>query len=606
MTLNDRDETIRQLLDVARKNELSALQEMLRVIAQHAHAIGAVIWEVVQARNVAEQDRRLMVLGSWFENPDDGVWYYLTLEKSLTGQTIARKQPYFSETVGTESLTPQKAKKTLQSMGFKTSLLVPVDLTQFNTKACINFYWKSEIALDKAAQKEIASICSLLPDLYAALVDRVGLKLLQSLNRTLRQKKYSAKYSAKDAVGVQPQDAVQHALQEVVTLISNVFNCREVCIFLLNERGQDRTSVVLKAKYWEWEDPPLKIEYEEGVGLTGYTLKTKERVRIHDLVFFDEDYPYISGNYPGIQWDGSEVLQKSARVLLKLPPEADLPPISFMAVPIFGGGQLLGVIRCCAARNAPYFFDNRQVDVLKLAADSLGVWRQDWLDRAQTDVENEDWREVMQKLAYLNGFVHSELTQRSPNESKILKAAMQATADLIADTPALDVRLRKDNHLYVAETSGDLWDKGSWTEKEQRKSRIFSLAEGARKSAAALVYKTKKLHVVESPADEDYDATFPEVKKAILAPLVCGKDIYGTLGVRRVTDVPFAEHEKVVVELLANQLGLYHFLADEISELNKTKETLQSTVDSQTRMYEVFGHQVRSPIVQQNHSRRRR
>ncbi|HYP14280.1 MAG TPA: sensor histidine kinase, partial [Bryobacteraceae bacterium] len=57
------------------------------------------------------------------------------------------------------------------------------------------------------------------------------------------------------------------------------------------------------------------------------------------------------------------------------------------------------------------------------------------------------------------------------------------------------------------------------------------------------------------------------------------------------------QHERVVLELIANQLGLYHFLADEITELSKTKQQLQSTVEAQRRMYEDFQHQVRSPIV---------
>ena len=160
---------------------------MLRVISQ---AAGAVMWEVAPGSDPDAKKGRQFVLGSWFEDPNVRIWYYLTLEDSLTGETIRAGIPRFSPVVADEPSTPERAKQAMLSGGFTT----------------------------------------LVPDLYAALVDRSGLNLLQNLNQTLRKKAYSPKR----AVMAERQKAVQDALNEVVRLISGVFNCRETCIFLEN------------------------------------------------------------------------------------------------------------------------------------------------------------------------------------------------------------------------------------------------------------------------------------------------------------------------------------------------------------------------------------
>ena len=594
MQLKDRDETIRLLLEASRQNRLSGLQDMLRVISQAAGVSGAVMWEVAPGSDPDAKKGRLFVLGSWFEDPNVRVWYYLTLENSLTGETIRAGVPRFTPLVADEPSTPARAKQAMLSGGFTTSFTVPLELHQFKAKAAINLHWKGEISLGEDEQREIASICALVPDLYAALVDRSGFNLLQNLNQTLRKKAYSPKR----AVTAERQKAVQDALNEVVRLISGVFNCRETCIFLEN-RFKTAGVFELYAQDWNWPSELLKTAYAPGKDLTGYVLESKRPVRILDLALYHQDYQVISDMYPGIEWLDTNDLKSAARTVLGYGPEDDLPPISFMAVPIISDGQILGAIRCCSARTAPYFFDDRQVAVLSLAADSVAAWWENWLDRWQTEKENEDWKKVIRRMGLLNGLVHEELTQRQPSESRIFKAAMEIASNLISDAPACDIRLKRGDRLYIEETFGDLWEKGSRGEIANRKNREFSLADGARPSAAAQVYRTRRPYVVESPAtDPYYDPTFPEVKKLMLAPLVCGKENYGTLGVRRTTDVPFAEHEKFLVELLANQLGLYHFLAEEIKKLNLAERSLNATVIAQRRMYEDFQHQVRSPIVQ--------
>jgi len=592
--LQDRDETIRLLLEASRQDRLSGLQDMLRVIAQSAGAFGAVMWEVAPGSDPVAKKGRLFVLGSWFEDSDVKVWYYLTLGESLTGETIRGGVPRFSPVIQDERLDPNRAKKAMQDFGITTSFNVPLELHQFKAKAAINLYWKSSISLSPDQEKEIASHCSLVPDLYAALVDHVGLDLLHNLNRTLRQKAYSAK----SASTTERQQAVQRALNEVVLLISRVFNCRETCIFLEN-RLVKADVFELYASDWNWPGAPIKTQYTRGKDLTGYVLESKRAVRILDLALYQEDYQAISESYPGIEWQDRNDLKSAARVILDYQPDDDVPPISFMAVPIISDGRILGAIRCCSARTAPNFFDDRQVAALGLAAESVAAWWENWLDRWQTDRENEDWANVIEKMGQLNGLVRSELTQRQPSESKIFKATMEVLSNLISDTPACDIRLKRADRLYIAETFGALWEKGGRMEVANRKNREFPLAPDARPSAAAHVFRTKKPYVIESPGNDlYYDPTFPEVRKVMLSPLVSGKEVYGTLGIQRTTDVPFAEHEKVLVSLLANQLGLYHFLAEEIKKLNRIERELHSTVISQRRMYEDFQHQIRSPITQ--------
>ncbi|HYP12350.1 MAG TPA: GAF domain-containing protein, partial [Bryobacteraceae bacterium] len=526
---------VRKLQAASRSNRLDALQDILREIATAAGAFGCAMWEIAPGADLQAWQGRLFLVGAWFEKKDVHPHYLLRIENSFTGAAIREEAPKFTVRLEDEPLSPDSAKHPLVSHGVESALSVPIELYHSKTKASVNLYWSETIHLEERQKQELSLLCSLVPDLYGALVDRVGLNLIKCADQILSRKEYSAKTSSK-----QRDRAVQLGLEEFVKAVSEVFDSVETSIFL-ESRG-DQNQFALRATDWRWTKPVHKKVYGKGEGITGYVLATEEPVRILDLGRYNEEREAIRKQYDGLEWKDPLDIRRTARETLGLKEGDELPPLSHMSVPVMNEGRLLGAIRCSCRRKPPYFFDDRQVQVLELAAATLGSWWENWMERWETEREAEDWRDVMEKIASLNGYVHAQLNQHIPDERAIFRETMKFLANLIPETVANDVRLidRQQKRLEIVETDGSLWDKGNYEDQRQRRQKVFPLDGN---SAAAHVVATRKAYVVEDTTQAHrYDATFDEVRTVALAPLVCGKEVYGTLGVRRGVDRKFSQH----------------------------------------------------------------
>src|SRR6185436_13116901 len=74
---------------------------------------------------------------------------------------------------------------------------------------------------------------------------------------------------------------------------------------------------------------------------------------------------------------------------------------------------------------------------------------------------------------------------------------------------------------------------------------------------------------------------------------------------RSTSNADFPPHAKAIAELLGQQLGVYHYLATTIRDLNKTKtelsqnlKTLKELQNRQILIFEDLKHQLYSPINQ--------
>src|SRR5205085_2780477 len=265
------------------------------------------------------------------------------------------------------------------------------------------------------------------------------------------------------------------------------------------------------------------------------------------------------------------------------------------------------VIRCCTAKGGPYYFDDRDVELLLLVAAQVGRYASNWLGRHEMRQENESWRALVRSVSRLNQFVQTELRREAPDELRIFDEALRLTSTAIPGAEIMDVRLldARTNELYFAKTRGTAWDQGNIAEIEDRKRRRFSL-KGQRESAGAHVFKTAKLYVVrDADTDPYYSRTFPFIKRMIIAPISLEREKFGVLDIRATRDSDFPKHAEAIAELLGQQLGLYHYLTNTIGKLRKAEIDLKNNVAEITRMqkaqaqtFEDLEHQFRSPIIQ--------
>jgi signal transduction histidine kinase len=90
---------------------------------------------------------------------------------------------------------------------------------------------------------------------------------------------------------------------------------------------------------------------------------------------------------------------------------------------------------------------------------------------------------------------------------------------------------------------------------------------------------------------------FPDARARIVAPISSGEKMFGVLDVRAFEPGGLPRYAEIFTDLLARQLGLYHFLAMEIQELNRTQKELKNSFAIQQRVYEDFQHQMKTPVM---------
>ncbi len=193
-------------------------------------------------------------------------------------------------------------------------------------------------------------MASLLPALFHAIRSRASQRLIQSVSHELND----AEPQSPDEV-LSPEE-MKGLLGEICFRVAETFQCIETSIFLKPNAGESK-SFVLQATTWpEWSEFKKDVyEASKSEGLTGWVLEHRERVNIFSLGDFKRDEEIIKQTYPGIVWRDSLDIKASARSILKLEPDEGLQPLSFMAAPILRGHRVLGVIRCCAVKKAPYY-----------------------------------------------------------------------------------------------------------------------------------------------------------------------------------------------------------------------------------------------------------
>ena len=449
-----------------------------------------------------------------------------------------------------------------QRTNTKKFCTVPVDFGK--SWGAVNVYRRADVDISENEYELVQQLAGFVPRLYRTIRGQASFRLMRSVNETLREAEIDR--------------TQQEAMKAVCDLVSETFRSLECSVFLENPGEQAGIFRCFGTTEQLFAD---KKEYSPSEsGLTPWVIANGRGVQIFDLRHFHHDLKKIQQEYPGITWtDRQGVVERTDR-------DTDTKdvPVSFMATPITIGRLVRGVIRCCWAVKPPYYFAERELQLLELVASRISQYWNHQLDLEESQSKARLWESLAESVRQLNMYVHGELSKDEPDKLAICRKALKPIQAVIPRASGGRIRLvdKSTNELRdVAEGGGE---------------RTFPL-KGPPTSVGARVYRHRKLELVLPENEAGYVSEFGKSGCAVVSPIWSGKTPMGVLDIRSMPGVVFGIEAKSLVELWGRQLGLYAHLAGSIAGLHQAQTNLKQSISQQSQAYVYLEHQLKGPLI---------
>lgn len=577
--------------ETLRQEEFEGLSLMLRRMVEYLDAEGAILWEVAPASKVVEEKAEggyLFTVAHWFYEEQMYAIHNLPVKRSATGRAVSLGKPVIVEDVRND---PWVNLDTTFLERFKVEAFFSFPL-QFHdgSQGAINFYFDEP--LDRFYEpilEDARGIADLVPGLYQVIQDKVSFNLIRDVNDLF----YEAGVVGKDRRISEKE--LSTVIKKVCMQVSKAFEAAETTIILEDEYNE-RDGFEIRGTTWprqikQSDKDIYKGKKEEGI--SGWCLEFRKPVRIFDLGHFDRDRPQIEKEYPGLTWDDPLDIVGQGKRIFGVTSEEALPPLSYMCAPIMMGDKTAGAIRCSIATKAPYYFAERELELLKLVAGRIGqAWRS-WINRRTVEWENERWQDVVRHVQQLNTLVRDQLLEGSIIEEQLCKEVFETASVVLPDASIMDVRLYDEVHDCLVFKYFRGWEyrvDGSKRPDDEIKmlKRRTSCASGKPDSIASYAYQIGEIQVVHDVSNREqaphYNEIFPEVRQLVSTPIQAGHNSFGVLTVRTTKEGRLPKHVATIFALIGQQLGLYFQLNQLLKE--------------QTITYDNLAHQLKSPANQ--------
>jgi signal transduction histidine kinase len=582
-----------------RQGELSGLSAMLRCISEAVKAYGCILWEVAPGSKLEDADPtgNLYVLAEWFQDGNVFAKHDMPLRESVNGAVVINQQAenILDIRADPRAYSNPASRHTIDTMRLRTMCSAPVQFSDSKmAKGTVSLYRNTPVPFSDEEFGRVQEMAVLIPALYQAIRDRSSQELIHQINEILHNADLRA------GSKLLSKDHINRVWNVVCAEVAKTFQCIETSLFM-----EDRSEAVgeyrLAGTTWNLWSGVKKDNYrpypEEGV--TGWVLAKNTAVRIFSLADFDRDKEIIQTEYEGLIWNDSLDIKTSARKILKLDKKAPLPPLSFMAAPILRGGRVLGVIRCCTAKGVPYYFADRELNLLKMVAVQISRFWSNWLTRREIDVERQAWPHLIDWVSRQNHIVQQELKTSAPSAQRIFEKTLSVMADVVAGADILDVRLydpeRQD--LYFEAMHGAAWRRGTPDQIKARQERRFPI-DGSDNLGVKVYRSGKALAIFKAERKHYTSKTFPQTKRIIVAPIRVQDKVIGVLDLRGTGGKEFPPHAIKMAEMLGQQLGLYYYLTIAISSLREAEQAHQNAKEQRLRANEDLAHQLKNPLIQ--------
>ena len=371
------------------------------------------------------------MLGDWIENGDRFQSHVLPLNTAI-GEAIKRRTTVSRAEIPRSAIHEDFFRK-YRIRSF-VSVPIPFSGSEYRT---LNLYKTTGGEYSLRIRTLAEELVKALPVVYQRLRERSLLDTAEKLNETIREYESHAQRA-------QLQTA-RAALDKIAIVISQELRCLETSIFLVPESDPKRVHLqattfpkyARKSTYVAGEPNP-----------SGWILHQRKPVSIFDLRHFDRDRAEIQSRFPGLEWttnDAADItkddLIEITKTELDVPESDQLPPISYMGVPVVVGSELLGMIRCCTPVKPPYYYNDRDSRLLELVASQVGHYWANWLQFASLDNQGA----LMGDFGQVVRGPNQRRAGKSSNRNRCDESGLGIARDLIPDAALLDIRLKTEN-----------------------------------------------------------------------------------------------------------------------------------------------------------------
>lgn len=558
-------------------DKLSGLSDMMGGIAESVNAPIAILWQVAPE----PVKDTLFILAEWFkeqqQTPND--YHTMPLSKAPTIKLAIESG------VALAKITKDSpCSAFIRHFGIYSLFAIPLAVDK-NKSYALSLYWTTDNPLDPDENdrdmKKAECFAGLLYSLYESIANKISYDLINQINRLLQN------------IDSNTNDFKPIA-KNICTAIADTLQVHEVTLYLCG--SFDDNNFMLQATTLDESTILSSQQIGNNTSLTSWVLTHKKIIRIFDLITYGNYREDYQSYYPDLQWQKTRILGDKANEIEKIFPNNNKGPLSFIAIPIIHDDKLLGVIRCCTALNAPYYFSEQKQQLLTLVANQIAQAWNSRLIHKRVEEENKSLDSFVKNLAKLNDLVLEKISDNRLQKNtfiktlrdEVFKNALSSIHDSINNVEISAIRLvdKVNNCLYFAavygtiETSEDKFDLDETNE------------HGEPVKAGVWVVKNKKTLFIDNDQHR-YASPLRRFKaeSMILSPIKVADEVIGVIDVRNTTKNMFAPYTIPVIELIGLQLGLYSYLLDTVANLDNEKK-------QQTQTYEDFVHQLKSPIHQ--------
>ena len=435
-----------------RGNPRDAVQRLLERVAKMMNCYGCVLWQATDDANpwATPPQGALFMLGTWFpENATFGI-HNLKFDKSLAGECIKNRAPKIEPNIPTTD-AEFKNHAFLKLHQLTQTLVAPLEYQEDGPGkiGAISLYRQtSQVPFDPEGIEQLKHVLSVLPTLVEAsrksarleLMERVSAAFQTPSRETLRQVK-------------QP---FQSALNKVASAITQTFHTSEAMILL-----RDSPSDAEQFRSWAANAPPFlkqklgrKLHHPSVVeqSFTSLCLVARRSVRVLNLSDPARDVEWWNRHgFPLFRWSKVKEVERDARKVLGIKPRATLPPLSFLAVPILNGDELIGAFRCWVPRPGLAYFSKADERLLEAVASQVGHSWKAHQREIRVAEEAEAWQAAAQEFVARPDQACQKLGQ-DDNEGVAAIAALRLADNLFSDSVINDIRLidEESQQLYAA------------------------------------------------------------------------------------------------------------------------------------------------------------
>jgi signal transduction histidine kinase len=365
--------------DTQKRNSFGDIDFLLARILDATHFDGLILWlpwleEYPKADGLGQRVSIYAAASLFKGRPGQHVFHALS-DESDTAKGIAQRRPWVQPTDAAEG--PER--RIVEHFGIRAVAGIPFHIGEDGETSwrrsivgSLNFYRCGQSAEVSDKDLQLAEeYTSLFTFCFTGMAEVVGRRLIENVKRILAQP--GTNLAVNESLR---GETIRRVCVELEREIATTLPCREVCLQLLGEDTQGEV-VFCPAGIWPWDSRAQITEFRRGYGITGACFRDGKTLLVGDAIRLTRE----GGGRTG--WgDASRHLEcvppfypeDAERAKIEKDVNGDHAPVSVIAIPLQEGRRTIGVLRCAAKSQSPYFFGLHEVFFLEQVAALIAEW----------------------------------------------------------------------------------------------------------------------------------------------------------------------------------------------------------------------------------------